>query len=103
MNKRQAKKKKKKYLPVIADEANLILMTDEERNSAIDEYIKFVEKYAYRKRYRDLKKGNYLSYAYPAPKAAVEMLRKFTSRCRKPNSKSMIVTQSLDDFQPLSH
>lgn len=98
MNKRQAKKKKKKYLPVIADEANLLLMTREERDSAISDYVKFVEKYAYRKHYRDLKKGYYLSYAYPAPKAAVEMLQKFTSRCRKPISKSMIVTQSLDDF-----
>jgi hypothetical protein len=100
MNKRQAKKKKKKYLPVIADEFNLLGMTDKERESAILEYVKFVEKYAYRKHYRDLKKHDYLVYAYPAPKAAVEMLRKFTSRCRKHNSKSMIVSQSLDDFNP---
>ncbi|MEK5358061.1 hypothetical protein [Paenibacillus sp. FSL L8-0709] len=34
MKKRQYKKNQKKYIPVIADEFNLMLMTDEEREQA---------------------------------------------------------------------
>jgi len=96
MNKRQAKKKRKKYLPVIADEFNLITMTNEEKESAIADYMKFVEKYAYRKHYRDLK-GKCLYYSYPSSKAMAETFRKLASVARKTNSKPIMVTQSLDD------
>lgn len=99
MNKRQRKKKKKKYLPVIADEHNLISMTDEERELAIKEYEKFVEKYAYRKKYKNLK-GKYLNYYYPVGKTARESLRKISELCSKKNcsTQPIIVKQSISDI-----
>ncbi|EOR22361.1 hypothetical protein AB1L07_18190 [Niallia alba] len=35
MNKRQRKKRMKKYLPIIADEVNLLSMTDNEENKLL--------------------------------------------------------------------
>ncbi|CAK7051879.1 hypothetical protein [Tissierella sp.] len=64
MNKRQRKKRNKKYLPVIADEVNLISMSDEEYKNAIDGYKDFRKKYAYRKKYKNLK-GKVLIYVFP--------------------------------------
>jgi hypothetical protein len=55
MNKRQMKKKQKKYLPIIADESNLMTMTDSEKNKADEDFNKFRERYAFRKKYNDMK------------------------------------------------
>lgn len=99
MNKRQRKKKEKKYLPIIADEFNLLTMTDEEREKAFADYEKFREKYAYRKRYKDLKKGKRLRYYYPIGKKYAESLTELNNITRSGESKPITVTQSLDDLK----
>lgn len=78
MNKRQKKKKEKKYLPILADEANLLTMTPEERKKAYSDYKRFREKYAYRKKYRDLKTGETLRYFYPTGKKFTEAFINFS-------------------------
>lgn len=69
MNRRQKKKREKKRIPVIADEANLVGMTDEEVDEAQKGYNNFVHRYAYRKKYKDLKEHKVLYYNYPLSKA----------------------------------
>lgn len=59
MKKRQYKKNQKKYILVIADEFNLMLMTDEERKQAWKGYEEYRRRYAFRKKYSDLKKLNH--------------------------------------------
>jgi hypothetical protein len=101
MNKRQLKKRNKKCLPVIADEFNLITMTNKEREEAVTDYLMFVRKYAYRKHYKDLKMtGKYLIYAYPVSKSMREAFSKLSSFKRIPRSQSnmTVATQSVDDF-----
>lgn len=98
MNKRQKKKRRGKYLPVIADEVNLILMSDDERERAIADYMKYVEKYAYRKHYKDLR-YKVLNYYYPPPAKAIETLRKMALlSAGKSSSKPVTVSQSLGDL-----
>lgn len=65
MNKRQRKKQEKKYLPIIADEGNLLTMTPRERMKAWSDYKKFREKYARKKRKKDLKEYESLRYYFP--------------------------------------
>ena len=65
MNKRQRKKKEQKYLPIIADEFNMISWTEEEKKEELKKYDQFRERYAYRKKYKDLKHGTFLRYYYP--------------------------------------
>ncbi|MEY8345577.1 hypothetical protein [Niallia circulans] len=59
MNKRQRKKRMKKYLPIIADEVNLLSMTDNEREQAFKDYENFKEKFAYKKITEILKKESH--------------------------------------------
>lgn len=65
MNKRQKKKKEKKYLLIIADEFNLLTMTEEEKKEAFKGYNRYRERFAYRKRYKDLKNDKPLQYYFP--------------------------------------
>lgn len=98
MNKRQKKKKEKKYLPIIADEANLLTMTPEERKKAHDDYKRFREKYAYRKKYRDLKTGETLRYFYPTGKKYTDALIKLSkvgNSANGENAQFVTVTQSI--------
>lgn len=100
MNKRQLKKRRKKCLPVIADEANLLIMTDEERSEAYKEYQNFVRNYSYRKKYKNLK-GKHLVYFYPVGKKIGDFINEMGKRCRKgtvDKKESPMVTQSLNDF-----
>lgn len=97
MNKRQKKKKQKKYLPIIADEFNLITMTDAEREKAFEEYNKFREHYAYRKKYKDLNKGKMLHYYFPPGQQAMNFIQTVSNRVRK-QSKMVTVTQNINDF-----
>ena len=97
MNKRQLKKKQNKYLPVIADEITLLTMTEEERKKAFKEFLRFRERFAYRKRYKDLKRKKALVYVYPIGKKFSETLQKTSNLARGPR-KTLEVTQSLEDF-----
>lgn len=63
------KKKQGKYLPILPDEFNLLTMTEEEWKRAEADFKAYREKYAFRKRYKDLKSdsknGKILLYSYP--------------------------------------
>lgn len=65
MKKRQRKKNEKKYITIIADEFNLLTMSDEEREKAYKDYMKFRQLYAFKKKYRDLKNAKHLIYYFP--------------------------------------
>lgn len=65
MNKRQKKKMQKKFLPVMADEWNLLTMTPEEQEKAYAELEQFKRRYAFRRRFKDLKKSIVLWYVFP--------------------------------------
>lgn len=76
MRKRQRKKNEKKYLTVMMDEFPLIMMTDEERKKAYDGYVAFRKRYAFRKKYKDLRQRKYLVYLPPMGRAMQETLTK---------------------------
>lgn len=100
MNKRQKKKNEKKYLPIIADEFNLVSMTEEEREKACIEFNKFRERFAYRKKYKDLKNGKALVYYYPPGEKVTNFIENVSNIARKTRKLSTrVVTQTLDDFQ----
>lgn len=86
MNKRQRKKKMKKYLPIIGDEANLLTMTANERDKAIQDFEKFKEKFAYRKKYKDLKEGKPLQYYYPIGQTFADTLINLSTISRGPSN-----------------
>lgn len=65
MNKRQIKKNKQKYRVVIADEAALLTMTEDEEKEAWSEYHAFVERNAFCKSYKELKEKGHLRYHFP--------------------------------------
>lgn len=103
MNKRQRKKREKKYLPVIADEFNLMTMTQEELKQAMKDYLKFREKYAFCKHYRDLKNAKknhkfYIQYFYPTGKQFNDYMQKVASISCSRRGKPIIVKQSVEDF-----
>lgn len=94
MNKRQMKKKRKKYLPVLADEVPLLLMTSEEQEQALREFSLFRKRYAYRKTYEKLKKCKGLCYFYSAPQKNSDYLKNLFHLSRKYGT-PMAATQSL--------
>ncbi|WP_288328077.1 hypothetical protein [uncultured Clostridium sp.] len=99
MNKRQKKKKEKKRILVIADEANLLTMTDEEREQALKDYKNFCKRYTYRKKYKDLKERKHLFYSFPFGKSSREWLNSIAKIGRRNRKTPVTVTQSLDDFK----
>jgi len=88
VNKRQRKKKQKKYLPVIADEFTLLTMTEEERNKAYKDFLNYRERFAYRKRYKDLKEKRTLTYAYPFGEKLANSLNAISNLARGPKKNS---------------
>lgn len=99
MNKRQKKKREKKKILIMADEFNLLNMTDEEREEALKGYENFVQKYSYRKKYKDLKEGKILFYNFPLGKSSREWINSIANIGRRNRKTPTIVTQSLDDFK----
>lgn len=100
MKKRQKKKNQKKYLPIIADEFNLATMTSEEVEQAYKNYEEFRERYAFRKKYKDLKEGKPLYYAFPLGQKFSETLKEisFVGRSRNTGD-TFTVTQRIDDLK----
>lgn len=103
MKKRQRKKNEKKYLPIFADEFALLTMTDEERKKAHEDYLKYRKRYAFRKKYNDLKRGKgrpkSITYFYPLGSKFVRSTNELARRTRKNYVPSLTVTQSLSDIQ----
>lgn len=81
MNKRQWKKKQGKYLPLFPDEYPLFTMTEDERKKAIEDFRAYREKYAFRKKYKDLKRdlrdGKSLFYSYQMGATYMAIMKKF--------------------------
>ena len=65
LRKRQRKKNSKKYLRVVMDEAPLLCMTLEEQQNAYKEFLYYREKYAFRKKYKELKNQKHTLYYIP--------------------------------------
>ncbi|MFF0828709.1 hypothetical protein ACFYU8_18110 [Brevibacillus sp. NPDC003359] len=95
MNKRQLKKNEKKYIPIIADEAILLTMTEDEQKRASEEYMIYRNKYAYRKKYKELKNAKPLLYFYPLGNSVSQFAEKLGKRARK--GYSAFGTQALDE------
>lgn len=81
MNKRQRKKREKKYLPVIADEYNLLTMNEQEREEAWKEYYKFRKRYAFCKTYKELKEGKPLRYYFPCGEQYNKFISQLSRSC----------------------
>lgn len=84
MNKRQIKKRRKKCLPVITEYNNLVLMTGEERQNAYKDYKNFIDRYAGRKRYKDLK-GKHLTYFVPKGKTLTDFINELFNISKNQN------------------
>ncbi|WDV09379.1 hypothetical protein [Lysinibacillus irui] len=102
MNKRQRKKNQKKYLPIHADEFNLLTMTEDEQKKAWSEYLEFREKHAYCKTYRQLKefkKANkgMIFYQFSIGNQMGKFLREVSNFGRKKSEHSITITQSLTE------
>lgn len=96
MKKRQKKKNQKKYLLVLADEFNLMTMTPDELKKAEEDFNKYREKYAFRKKYKDLKNQKPLVYYYPPGDKMMKSIKDVSSSGRRQSKTT--VTQSLSDF-----
>ena len=86
MNKRKAKKARKKVIYPLVDEFNLIGMSEEERANEIDKYKRYCQKhYAYKhyknaaKLIKKLHSSPIPAYVYPIPKAAQNLCSIFHS------------------------
>lgn len=96
MKKRQRKKNEKKHIPTWADEFMLLTMSEEERRVAWENYNSFRKKFAFRKRYKDLKDAKVLVYYFPVGQL---FMRGPIDQSRKGRGNSHMTTQSLIDLQ----
>lgn len=107
MNKRQRKKNQKKYLPIHADEFNLLTMTEDEQKVAWREYLQFRERYTYCKTYRKLKefkkvnKGRMIYYQFSVGNQMSKFLQEISMFGRKESKHSVTITQSLTENEKL--
>lgn len=90
MNKRQKKKNQHKYLSIIADEFNLMTMTLEEQKTAHKEYMDFRERYAFRKKYKDLKNDKPLVYYFPLGQKFGESMKEISNATRRDRKSNTI-------------
>lgn len=100
MNKRQAKKYRKKVVYPIIDEFNLLTLNQEELDKAIKDFDEYCIKHRHYKHYKDKKKimNEPCLYSYPVGKSAIGFYEKMFSLTRK-YTKSIRVTQSIDDLK----
>lgn len=97
MKKRQIKKNAKVHVRVFADEGNLLMMSAEERESAIQDYIQYRQMLA-KKRYRELKNLNPM-YVFPIGKKGQEFINTVGKRLR--STGSFTITQSINDLKTI--
>ena len=67
MNRRQAKKASKKVTFPMGDELNLLTLTPEEHEKAMEDFYYYVQKYCRYKHYRDRYKKGRLPFGYHFP------------------------------------
>ena len=96
MKKRQRKKNEQKYLPVFADEFNLMTMTSAEQEQVLKDMEAFRKRQAFRKRYKDLKEGKPLRYFFPLGDSFKGNLQEISKLGKK--KPYLTVTQSSEDF-----
>lgn len=100
MNKRQAKKASKKVTAPLVDEFNLLTLSTEEYEKAMEDYWNYVQKHCRYKHYKDRweKGGKPFSYNFPVGKAVRAFYEKTFSLTRTYNE-PIKTTQSLDDLK----
>ncbi|WP_054029102.1 hypothetical protein [Bacillus sp. FJAT-28004] len=78
MKKRQRKKNEKLHVRLYPDEANLLFMTSEERELAVNDFMQFRQKLA-RRRYRELKNLR-MMYVYPNGTSGKQFINSMASQ-----------------------
>ena len=98
MNKRQAKKARKKVVYPLADEFNLLTLNAEELEEAIADYQKYAQKYCRYYHYRDREKlmRKRCYYVFPVGKTGREYCQGMLKRARKHNSPPVKVVQEMN-------
>lgn len=90
MRKRQRKKNEKKYLPFYMDEVHLLFMTVEERKESMVKFLEMRKKWAFNKRYKDLKNSRKIYFHVPSTSQKErDFLTNTMKRVRK--SKSIVL------------
>lgn len=85
MNKRQAKKARRKVTPPFADEMNLLTLSDEEYKEAMKEFDDFIWKNCRYYHYKDKYKKAMLPYRFPVGQKCKEFMEKMIKTARKYN------------------
>ena len=85
-------------MPILADEANLLTMTDEEFIEAIREAKLYRQKYGYRKKYKNLK-GKCLRYHYPVGNGMKESFERHMNLSRRREGEPTVVVQNIDKIR----
>ena len=106
MNKRKAKKYKKKVICPIRDEFGLIGMTKEELDAEYQAYHTYVQKYCHYKHYKDKKvlmqKYGYYCCGFASGNSSFgKSFEKELKTMRKYNVTQHIVVQSLDELKQM--
>jgi len=83
MNKRQAKKARRKVVPPFADEMNLLTLSDEEYKEAMKEFDDFIWKNCRYFHYKDKYKKPMLRYIFPAGQKYREFIEHMIKTSRK--------------------
>ncbi|CAI6330837.1 hypothetical protein [Bacillus subtilis] len=100
MNKRQKKKKEKKYLPIRVDEFNLTTMTYKEREKAYRDFMKFRERYAFCKTYKELKEKlnecNILSYHFSVGEKFSNNMKSFYDMTKTTREQNFHTQKAID-------
>lgn len=101
MNKRQAKKARKKVVYPLIDEFNLISMTEEERKAAWKDFDNYVQKcyryYHYRDKYKVARKPCF--YSFPVGEAAKKHFEEMLKHMRKYEISPVTVVQDLNQLR----
>ena len=88
MNKRKRKKMERKCLVMVPDETRLLMMTEQERAVAYEDFLKFKKQYGYKRKYKDLKNAKPLHYIFPLK--ITELEKEIFKRCRRSGMNLMI-------------
>jgi len=98
MNKRQAKKARKKIAYPLVDEMNLLTLSPEEYKKAIADYHEWAYKHCRYMHYRDKYKGlrmGFNSYHFPIGEASKKQMQSMIQNARKRNVQVIIQDKSL--------
>ena len=100
MNKRQAKKARKKVVYPLVDEMNLLTLSTKEYEEAMKDFHEWVQKHCRYKHYKDKYKHiRFNCYHFPVGKLYLEHREQLLKTVRCYNVDVKIVSQCLDDIK----